>query len=1032
MKKLLLFLLAAQACMFARAAEPEWLDPNVNEINRKPAVADHFAYETEALALQGDKTASARYMSLEGDWKFNFVNDAWDRPENFWLNGFDDSSWELFPVPGLFEMNGHGDKIYTNTPYPWTNQFPNNPPFIEERNNYVGSYRRTFHVPADWKDQDIYIHVGSATSNLKVWVNGQFVGYSEDSKIAAEFDLTKYIEPGKDNLIAMQIMRWCDGSWLEDQDFWRFTGIAREVYMYARPKVHISDFSVVPTLDAKYRDAKLEIIASVEGVSPIDNGEKISYVLTDAEGKKIWSETRKAMETTPFYAKIKNPYKWSAETPYLYNLQMTVTDASGNVIESVVQKVGFRSIEIKDGQILVNGQPVLFKGADRHEMDPDGGYVVSVDRMIQDLQIMKQMNINAVRTCHYPDDPRWYDLCDQYGIYLVAEANVESHGMGYGRESLARNELFAKAHLERNQRNVLSFRNHASVIFWSLGNEAGDGPNFVACYKWIKECDKIRPVQYEGATRNPDHCDIYCPMYPDYRELEGYYQRGESRPFIMCEYAHAMGNSEGGFKEYWDIIRAGRQLQGGFIWDFVDQAVYGTNKEGKTIFQYGGDEGRYPASDQNFNCNGLIAPDRRMNPHAYEVRYQYQSIWVTPVDLKKGQLSVYNENFFTDLSAYHMYWQLTADGAVFAEADEKLPAIAAQQTKTVTFKALASALKNIPEDKEILLGIEFRLNGDQPLLEKDYAVARQQLEVAPYTFPAEFVPAEGKVKVDDALAWLKLEAGGMAVTFNKRSGWIDYIDLDGRQITETGYQLKADFWRAPTDNDFGAGLQNRMSAWKNPGMRVRSFEKEELENGAVKVTVSYNMQQVQSSLKVEYVFDAEGTLTVTQSLEAGEGQPDMFRFGMTMVMAPEFQTVEYLGRGPVENYSDRHESEWIGLYTESVKDQYFPYIRPQETGNKTDIRWWRVLDRKGIGLEFCGTEPLSMSSLNFLTEDLDDGPNKHNRHAGDLTPRDFTVVHVDKVQYGLACQNSWGAIPLEPYRLHAVNMSYTFTIKPVR
>jgi len=1022
----------------ALAFSQEWLDPKINGIGRMAPVADFFAYESEAAALAADKSASDRYMSLEGQWRFNFVRNYYDRPLGFQEPGFDDSRWADFPVPGLFEMNGYGDRIYTNVTYPWNNEHPVNPPFIGERENYVGSYRRSFIIPADWKGQKVYIHVGSATSNIKLWVNGKLAGYSEDSKMEAEFDLTDLLEYGGDNLFAMQVMRWCDGSYLEDQDFWRFTGIAREVYLYCRPDRHISDFGIETKLDSKYRDATLSVHLSIEG----RQAGGLELKLTDANGKvvmtsqNLFQEGNTKMDVS---AQIPNPFKWSAEKPYLYTLGMTLLDTKGNVLECVAQKVGFRSVEIKDRQLLVNGQPVLIKGANRHEMDPEGGYVVPVSRMVQDIQIMKEMNINAVRTCHYPDDPRWYDLCDEYGIYLVAEADVEGHGMMYGRNQLSKNPDYAQAHLERNQANVITYRNHPSVIVWSMGNETGDGQNFIDCYKWIKEYDKTRPVQYEGATGSPDHCDIACPMYADYGAMERHEKSSDPRPFIECEYAHAMGNSEGGFKEYWDVIRANRSVQGGFIWDFVDQAVYGKNAEGNDIFQYGGDEGRYPTSDQNFNCNGLIAPDRRWNPHAYEVQYQYQNIWVTPVSLKNGQLEIYNENFFKDLSDCVFWWQLTANGEEFAKGYEKLQNVGPQKRSRQTFSSIAKALKKAPKDKEIMLGVEFRLAKPQPLLDMDHAVARQQFMVNAYEFQdmesfGKSVPGMPDVSMDEAVAYVVFEASGMKYTFNKNTGWIDYIDMDGRQISESGYQLKSDFWRAPTDNDYGANLQRNLAAWRNPELKRTGFECA-VSDGLGTVSVNYTIDALQCSVELKYVIARDGSLKVTQSLKTSleaKRMPDMLRFGMTMVMKGDFRDIEFYGRGPIENYSDRNSSQWVGLYSQKVADQYYPYIRPQESGNRTDVRFWRMLDGNGNGLEFRSDSALSMSALNYLTQDLDEGLQKHNTHSGDLTPRDMSVVHIDQAQSGLACVNSWGATPLEPYKLHYADRQYSFVVIPIR
>ena len=1055
-----IFLWAAMQIMLlpAMAQQPVWLDPEVNSENEKPDVADYFAYENPELASIGEKSQSSRFMSIEGNWKFNFVKNAYDKPENFFAEGFDDSEWVDFPVPGLFEMNGYGDRIYTNVTYPWNNEYPINPPIVGERDNYVGSYRQSFVIPADWKGERVFIHVGSATSNLWVWVNGKYVGYSEDSKMEAEFDITDYVRFGEDNLIAMQIIRWCDGSYIEDQDFWRFTGIAREVYLYARPEVRFDDICVVTDLDSKYIDATLNLSAT------FINAENMGVIIQLLDkGKEIANRQATVKDgRIELSIPVKNPNKWTAETPYLYDLQLELCHAYKDELdlkqyeryEVVPLKVGFREVEIRDRQLLVNGQPILIKGADRHEMDPEGGYVVPLERMIEDIRIMKQMNINAVRTSHYPDDPRWYDLCDEYGIYLVAEANVEGHGMMYGPSPLARNPEYEKAHLERNKSNVITYKNHPSIIVWSMGNEDGDGQNFVTCYKWIKEYDKTRPVQYEGATGSPDHCDINCPMYADYGAMERHERGNDPRPMIECEYAHAMGNSEGGFKEYWDVIRANRSVQGGFIWDFVDQAVYGKNADGKEIFMYGGDEGRYPTSDQNFNCNGLIAPDRRWNPHAYEVQYFYQNIWVTPVDLKKGVLEVYNENFYTDLSAYYMEYAVLADGTELSRGQIKLPQVAAQSRVKVTSSDLAKALRKLPAGKEVLVNVEFKLKKAAPLLEKDFTVARGQFEVTGYGFPQMTAENAGDVTVDEAVAYVKLEAAGVVYTFNKNTGWIDYIDIDGKQITQDGSQLKSDFWRAPTDNDYGANLHTRMQAWRNPNLRRTAFECK-VEDGLGRVNVKYEIDQLYASLEIEYVLDRDGNMHIDQKMvtrpeEAAQamaqaapqrqgqrgprqqGMPDLFKFGMTMNMAGEFNQVEYYGRGPIENYSDRNSSQFLGVYKSTVADQYYPYIRPQENGNKTDVRWWRVTNADGLGLEFYGDAPLSMSSLNYSTADLDEGPQKHNVHAGDLAPRPYTVVHIDKVQYGLACVNSWGATPLEQYKLHYGDYSYKFVIKPVR
>lgn len=634
------FAIAASAQSFT-----EWQNPEVNAVNRAPMHTNYFAYESADAAARGAKEHSSNYMTLNGIWKFFWVKNADARPTDFWKVGFNDKGWSDMAVPGMWELNGFGAPIYVNTGYAWRNQFKNNPPQVPTENNNVGSYRREIVIPADWKSKDIIAHFGSVTSNMYLWVNGKYVGYSEDSKLEAEFNLTPYLKPGQKNLIAFQVFRWCDGTYLEDQDFFRYSGVGRDCYLYARDKKRIQDIRVTPDLDTAYKNGSLKVQLDVKG------GGNISLELLDAAGKQVATAVAKGNATA--LINVENPHKWTAETPYLYTLRATLQGSS----EVIPVKVGFRKIELKGSQILVNGQPVLFKGANRHEMDPDGGYVISRERMIQDIQVMKQFNLNAVRTCHYPDNNLWYDLCDQYGIYVVAEANIESHGMGYGEETLAKREDYRKAHMERNQRNVQRSFNHPSIIFWSLGNEAGYGANFEAAYDWIKAEDPSRAVQYEQAGKT-GKTDIYCPMYYGYDGCKKYSEDDSmTKPLIQCEYAHAMGNSQGGFKEYWDLVRKYSKFQGGFIWDFVDQSVRWTGKNGKMIYAYGGDFNRFDASDGNFCDNGLISPDRVPNPHMYEVGRIYQDIWTTPADLKNGEINVFNEYFFRDLSAYYMEWE---------------------------------------------------------------------------------------------------------------------------------------------------------------------------------------------------------------------------------------------------------------------------------------------------------------------------------------------------------------------------------------
>ena len=1030
------------ACLAVLSAEaqkdkPWWLDPEVNEVNTMAPRAAFFAYETENLAKADQKARSERYLSLEGKWKFNFSKDHDKAPRDFYSLKYDDSQWTDFPVPGILELNGYGDAIYSNNGYPWRTQFRPEPPFVEERNNYTGSYRKMVTVPADWKGERIYLHVGSATSNLMVWVNGKFVGYSEDSKVSAEFDLTKYLTPGKENLIAMQVMRWCDGSYLEDQDFWRFTGIAREVYLYARPQAHIADLFITPDLVNNYQDGTLEVKLNAVGAK----GETVMFSLKDKEGKEVAAQTAKVGGNGEVKVNfdIKNPLKWTAETPNLYTLYTTLMDGK-QVAEVVPQRVGFRKVEIKNAQVLVNGQPVLFKGANRHELDPVTGYVVSMDRMLEDIRVMKELNINAVRTCHYPNDPRWYELCDIYGIYMVAEANIESHGMGYGNKTLAKEPTYEKAHLERNESNIKIYKNHPSIIFWSVGNEAGYGPNFEKAYDLVKAYDPSRPCQYEQAGQN-GKTDIFCPMYYDYGGCDKYSQGDNPRPLIQCEYAHAMGNSMGGFKEYWDMVRKYPKYQGGFIWDFVDQGLRVKNKQGKTIYAYGGDFGRYPTSDHNFNCNGIINPDRKPNPHANEVRYYYQNIWATAKDLKAGEVEVYNENFFKSLDDVELQWTLESEGKVLANGRNALD-IPAQQKRVVKLDGYS-----LPADVkgEVVLNLDFVLKKAEPMLDAGYAVAREQFVVNPYTFPTmESVLAvtsgkydTRKVEKEEKVAWVTLSAGNTSVTFNHWNGWIDYLDVDGKPMLEEGYAITPDFWRAPTDNDYGAGTQRKLHAWKNPEMKMKSFKVVENEGKAEKgVEVVYDMPSVEATLTMTYTLTPAGELVVNEAMTVNKDakhKPELMRYGMQLVMPKAYNMLTYYGKGPGENYIDRNNGDRLGVYDAKVADQYWGYVRPQESGNKTEVRYWQGKDENGKGLEFYSFAPMECSTLNYLASDLDDGwdKNAHQSHSGDLTPRDFSVVKLAARQRGLACVNSWGAIPLEQYRMPYQDYSFTYVIRPL-
>ena len=1032
----------------------EWHDLQVNEINRLPLHTLHFAYDPNDFPGTGaeylDKKQSMNYMSLDGTWKFNWVANADERPTDFYKTDLDDSKWKNIQMPGNWEMLGYGQPEYVNVGFAWRGHFNQQPPAVPTKDNHVGSYRREINIPSNWDGKRVIAHFGSVTSNIYLYVNGKFAGYAEDSKVAAEFDITPFLKKGK-NLIAFQTFRWCDGSWCEDQDFWRLSGPARENYLYARSKDHrLLDVRVETDLKNNYKDGYLNITAKVQGNT-------LAYFgLYDPDGKEVIVTGTDNVKNgvAKYQLRVKNVRKWSAETPNLYTLVVSPIQNGGMYLpyEIVQVKVGFRKVEIKNKQFLVNGQPVLLKGANRHEIDPDEGYNVSEQRMIQDIMMMKRMNINAVRTCHYPDDPRWYDLCDKYGLYVVAEANQESHGFQYGDDAAAKKPEFAKQIMERNQHNVSMFFNHPSIVTWSMGNETVMGDNFLQAYKWIKSQDKTRPVQYEQARRG-EGTDIFCPMYYPVAASEKYAKDPNSpMPLIQCEYNHTMGNSGGNLSDYWDLIRKYPILQGGFDWDFVDQALhrnivkpmsilpYKMNNEElrKIEYCYGGDYNKYDPSDNNFNCNGIIGPDRQMNPHAYEVAYQYQNIWAKMVNAETGEVSVHNENFFRDLSNYALAWSLEEDGVETQNgtiADLDVPA---QQTKNFTIPYDKSKIKG----KEVFLNIDFRLKEAEPLLTAGQVMAYAQLPVVTKqacSGDCSKMLAQGHGKKKMKLAAKKnnvvaVTTPNLTFKIDRSTGLISEYAYNGKSLLGEGGTLKPNFWRAPTDNDMGAGLQKKFQAWKNPQMNLKNIDvKKDKKTNSVTILTSFDMPEVQGQMDITYVvFANTGAVKVTEDFKATEGAKvsDMFRFGMLMQMPYTMEKSNYYGRGPIENYSDRKDCMRIGVYTDDADNQYFPYIRPQESGTKSDIRWWKQTDATGMGLQVKSCTPFYASAIHFDTEELDDGDDKEQRHSFDLKKSKYTNLFLDSAHMGVGGENSWGAWPLEKYRVHYGNKTFTFTLIP--
>jgi len=1020
-----------------KASMPVWQDPQVVQQNRIPMAA-HF--ETDGLKLM-----------LNGVWDFNWNEDMNARPMDFYKLEYDASGWGTIPVPGMWELNGYGVPVYVNVGYAWRGHYENKPPYPADWHNYVGQYRKTFEIDENWDGKDVFLHIGSATSNVRIWVNGKEVGYSEDSKLEARFNITKYVKKGE-NLIALEIFRWCDGTYLEDQDFWRLTGISRDVYVYSREKKRLEDINVVASASG---EAALRAEVS-KGVT------EVSFEIIDPEGNDVVSVkvpvVKNVAETVLDVPDVK---QWSAETPWLYTLNVASFDKKGQTEATSIQ-IGFRDVCIKNGQLLVNGQPVLIKGANRHEMNPYKGYVVTEADMIQDIQIMKRLNINAVRTCHYPDDPLWYSLCDRYGIYMVAEANIESHGMGYGEHTLAKVPEYETAHLERIRRAIQRDRNHPSVIIWSLGNEAGNGPNFHKGYDMVKAMDPTRPVQYERAGRDYN-TDIFCPMYYDYNGCERYASSNPEKPLIQCEYAHAMGNSMGGLKEYWDLVRKYPSYQGGFIWDFVDQALmwpadaekYGTDH----IFVFGGDFNDYDPSDNSFCCNGIIAADRTLHPHAYEVAYQYRSILTTasPEAVAEGKVNVYNENFFIDLSRYMAEWEVEVDGVSVLAGCVSLPKIAPQQTEEVSLGydvadiVEAAGIKDMA-GHDVYVTVRYVLKRADSLLPAGSEVAYDQICINEAEMPA-YVNVSGLPSYADA-GTLHTFSGAMAfegsdndrispweAVFDASTGSLISYMLGTKELVES--PLEPCFGRAAIENDLGAGQDRRLAIWRNADLKVASFNVEKADF-CYRVIVEYAPIGEAALVKMVYDVYADGVIAAKEEMtDAGKLAETIMlpRFGMQFAMPGEFSTFEFFGLGPHENYIDRASSALMGHYVQRVEDQYhYGYVRPQESGTKTQIKWMRVLDDNGAGFEITSDVKFSASTLPFNWKEMDVrmlGNNQahslelkalaheNNRSAGK------TWVNFDLAQMGLACVNSWGAWPREEHRVNAQPYEFNFVLRPV-
>ena len=1036
----------------------EWRDLKVNEVNRMPMHAAYYKYETPSLVITSDPSERAGIVSLHGNWKFSWVENADQRPTDFYRTDLDDSSWGTMPVPGMWELNGYGDPVYLNVGFAWRGHFKNNPPEAPVKDNHVGSYRREIDIPESWQGKQVIAHFGSVTSCIYLYVNGCFVGYSEDSKAATEFDITPYVKAGK-NLIAFQVFRWCDGSYCEDQDFWRLSGVARDSYLYARDKdIHFDDLRVTADLVNNFRDGQLTIDAQTTG--DVD----IVYTLRNDEGKHVGTQKGNVIN-------VEDVQPWTAETPVLYTLTAKLCRKGnrhepGEEMETITERIGFRHVEIKNAQLLLNGKPILIKGVDRHEMDPDGGYVVSRERMLQDLMLMKRFNVNAVRTSHYPDDPQWYHMCDEMGIYLCAEANVESHGFGYNpKEAPTYQPMFGPQILGRNQHNIIVNRNHPSVIIWSLGNETVNGPNFSAAYKWIRENDPSRPIQFEQGGKG-ENTDIFCPMYFPQQWSEGYSNSTapeDQKPLIQCEYSHAMGNSCGGFKEYWDLIRKYPKFQGGFIWDFVDQALHRTTVENAECvmenydylsnrndkkyplsiinsqtreYTYGGDYNNYDPSDNNFNCNGLVSPDRVPNPHMYEVGYFYQNIWTNFKGIRNGNivLEVKNENFFRPLDYVQLDWEaIGTDGKIMKQGTVEELQVTPQQTTTVEIPYGGN------ESEVTYVNVFYRLLRDEPLMKLGQTVAYQQLPVSqPTAIIQQPSPITQKVKIDRKMTDIVLKTSNGEMVFSKISGFLTSWIVDGKSVLGEGGTLKPNFWRAVTDNDMGARLQHKYKVWRNPQIVLADIktDRDAASDGMV-VTAYYEIAEAGVKMRITYLYDGN-SLTVTEQMVPDGNNKEvagMLRYGMVMQLPYAMDKSRFYGRGPIENYADRKESQLMGWYTQTADEQFYPYIRPQETGTKSDIHTWSQTDANGFGIEVIPSEPKLMyaSALHYDIKDLDDGDDKEQRHLEQISKSKYTNLFIDGYHAGVGGVDTWSgwAEALPPYRVKLdKEMTFQFRITP--
>lgn len=1020
-----------------KPAKPEWNNVDVFQVNTEAPRASFMTYARREQALKYDYLPAGDYQLLSENWSFKWSSNPSLRPVDFYREDFDISRWKSIAVPSDWQMQGYDEAYYTNTAYPFNAKFPAAP----EQFNPVGSYKRKFTVGSNWNGKQIMLHFKGVNSAFYVWVNGKKVGYHEDSKTPGEFDVTSFVRQGQNDL-AVEVYRWCDASWVEDQDMWRLSGIERDVYIYALPTVSVWDYKLVSGLVNNYKDGSFSANITLRNFNDTKQTGKLKIELLSRENGAVVLSDAKAFEldknsssTIGFKSMLKKVMQWSAEKPNLYDLLIELEDGTGKVSQYVSQRVGFRTVEIKDKKFLVNGKRIYIKGVDRHEHNPVTGHAITKEMMLQDITLFKQFNINAVRTSHYPNDPLFYDLCDEYGVYVVDEANIESHGLGkylgkgYGynmQTPTGDSAQWLPVHLQRTRCLVERDRNHPSVVIWSLGNEAGLGENFHKTYQWIKENDPTRPVQYEQEWTGK-YTDIVCPMYHTFDDLKGFAKTGDKRPLIMIEYAHAMNNGVGNLQDYWDVIESYPQLQGGFIWEWADQTLKINTPDGKYYWGYGGDVSPATTPSEGVSCiSGIVAADRTLRPAVYEVKKVYQNIKFKAVDLAKGSIRIKNANFFTNLSDYQFDWEVKGNGKTVAKGLLDLKKGLNPGDSTIV-KIPVSQIK-AEAGVEYFLQLNAKITKDENLLKVGHVVATEQFKL-PISIPVIINKPEMKEKITFTKSWdfLFVYGNEFCYKFNVKTGNLQTMTYKAQTLLTDA--LQPEFWRAPTSKDRGSKTPERLAIWKNiqSVRELKTFDVEQIADDTLKITTQSKLKSADSNLQITYLVSVDGAIHVSMSFQKGDAKAaELPRFGMKFIMPSTYENMKWFGRGPFESYWDRKTAAFVDLYYGTVSDQFVAYSIPQENGNKSDVRWASWTTVKGYGLMVKADSLVNVSARHCYQDDLE-----NNKHLNELPVRNITEIHVDLQQMGLGSDQSWGAYPHDEYRLLKNNYEYGFVIKPL-